>query len=97
MNKIKETSPDKVYEKLVKYRRGDCLSITYNDKYLGVLISHKFNRFYDLTLLEYYSNKKPELKDFIEGKIFGTRFGSWEDLTYAVNPRMINCSMLTII
>lgn len=27
MNKIKPTSSDRVYGKLVKYRKGDCLSI----------------------------------------------------------------------
>ena len=29
--------------------------------------------------------------DFTNGKFFGTRFGSWEELTYAVNVRMIAC------
>ena len=94
MNKIKETSPDKVHGKFVKYRQGDCLSVFCRDKYLAVLISKKFNNFYDLTLLEYYSDKKPELNDFIKGKFFGTRFGSWEDLTYAVNVRMISCKYI---
>jgi len=94
MNKIKNTSPDKVQGKLVKYRKGDCLSVHCSDKYLAVLISRKFNKFYDLTLIEYYSNKKPELDDFKKGKFFGTRFGSWENLTYAVNVRMINCKFI---
>ena len=94
MNKIRDTSPDKVYGKLVKYRQGDCLSVHCGDKYLAVLISRKFNKFYDLTLLEYYCDKKPELDDFKKGKFFGTRFGSWEDLTYAVNVRMINCKYI---
>ena len=75
MNKIKDTFPGKVHGKLVKYRQGDCLSIDCkNGKYLAVLISKKFNKFYDLTLIEFYN-----------GKFFGTRFGSWEELTYAVN------------
>ena len=94
MKKIKDTSPDKVHGKLVKYRRGDCLSIHCGDKYLGVLISRKFNKYYDLTLIEYYNDKNPEISDFRKGKFFGTRFGSWEDLTYAVNVRMINCTYI---
>lgn len=93
-NKIKETSPDKVNRKLVKYRQGDCLSFHIGDKYLAALISKKFNKYYDLTLLEYYSDKEPALNDFINGKIFGTRFGSWEELTYAVNVRMITCKYI---
>lgn len=92
MNKIKPTTPDKVNGKLVKYRKGDCLSVDCkNGNYLGVLISEKFNKYYDLTLIEYYKKAKPEIADFVEGKFFGTRFGSWEELTYAVNVRMIEC------
>ena len=94
MKKIKETSTDKVHGNLVKYRQGDCLSIQCGDKYLAVLISNKFNKFYDLTLLEYFSDKRSELEDFKKGKFFGTRFGSWEDLTYAVNVRMISCKYI---
>lgn len=92
MNKIKQTSADKVKGKLVKYRQGDCLSIDCsNGKYLGVLISNKFNKYYDLTVIDFYEPHKPGLTDFINGKFFGTRFGSWEELTYAVNVRMIEC------
>ena len=94
MNKIKETSPDKVHGKLVKYRQGDCLSVGYNDKYLAVIVSRKFNKYYDLTLLDYYGEQKPEINDFLYGKFFGTRFGSWEELIYAVNVRMISCKYI---
>ncbi|MEO6720072.1 MAG: hypothetical protein ABIN67_06885 [Ferruginibacter sp.] len=94
MNKIKDTSPGKVQGKLVKYRQGDCLSVHYREKFLAVLISRKFNKFYDLTLIEYYNDNKPALDDFKKGKFFGTRFGSWEDLTYAVNVRMIDCKYI---
>ena len=95
MNKIKQTSPDKVNGKLVKYRQGDCLSVNCNNgKYLGVLISNKFNKYYDLTLIEFYEKRKPGLTDFINGKFFGTRFGSWEELTYAVNVRMVDCKYI---
>jgi len=95
MNKIKQTSPDKVKGKLVKYRQGDCLSVDYkNGKYLGVLISNKFNKYYDLTLIEFYEKRKPSLTDFTNGKFFGTRFGSWEELTYAVNVRMVDCKYI---
>ncbi|MES1217105.1 MAG: hypothetical protein ABUT20_16445 [Bacteroidota bacterium] len=92
MNKIKQTSGDKVKGNLVKYRQGDCLSIDCgNGKYLGVLISNKFNKYYDLTLIDFYESHKSCLTDFINGKFFGTRFGSWDELTYAVNVRMIEC------
>lgn len=95
MNKIKQTSPDKVNGKLVKYRQGDCLSIDCgNGKYLGALISNKFNKYYDITLIEFYKTHKPCLTDFTSGKFFGTRFGSWEELTYAVNVRMIECKYI---
>ncbi len=95
MNKIKQTSPDKIHGKLVKYRQGDCLSVyCEGEKYLAVFISEKFNAFYDLTLIEFYNADKPQLNDFIDGKFFGTRFGSWEDLTYAVDKKMIKCKYL---
>lgn len=92
MNKIKDTSPDKVHGKLVRYRRGDCVSVNYGDKYLAVLISKKFNKFYDLTLLQYYDSNKPNVDDFLKGKCFGTRFGTWDELEYAVHVRMIECN-----
>jgi hypothetical protein len=92
MNKIKQTLPEKVNGKLVKYRQGDFLSVDCrNGKYLGVLISNKFNKYYDLTLIDFYEQYKPSLTDFTNGKFFGTRFGSWEELTYAVNVRMFEC------
>ena len=95
MNKIKQTSADKVRGKLVKYRQGDCLSIDCsNGKYLGVFISNKFNKYYDLTVIDFYEPHKPGLTDFINGKFFGTRFGSWEELSYAVNVRMIECKYI---
>ena len=95
MNKIKQTSVDKVRGKLVKYKQGDCLSVDCkNGKYLGVLISNKFNKYYDLTLIEFYEQQKPSLTDFANGKFFGTRFGSWTELTYAVNVRMIECKYI---
>lgn len=95
MNKIKPTSPDKVNGKLVKYRQGDCLSIACdNGKYLGVLISNKFNKYYDLTLIEFYELHKPGLSDFTNGKFFGTRFGSWEELIYALDVRMVECKYI---
>ena len=97
MDIIKQTSPDKVKGKLVKYKQGDCLSVDCkNGKYLGVLISNKFNKYYDLTLIEFYKQRKSSLTDFTNGKFFGTRFGSWEELTYAVNVRMIDCKYIDI-
>ena len=95
MNKIKQTSSDKVSGKLIKYRQGDCLSVNCSDgKYLGVLISENFNKYYDLTLIEFYEPHKPGLTDFTNGKFFGTRFGSWEELTYAVNVIMVECKYI---
>lgn len=95
MNKINQTSSDKVNGKLVKYRQGDCLSVDCkNGKYLGVLISNKFNKFYDLTLIDFYEYRKPGLTDFTNRKFFGTRFGSWDSLTYAVDVRMVDCKYI---
>jgi hypothetical protein len=95
MNKIKQTSPEKINGKLIKYKQGDCLTVDCkNGNYLAFFVSKKFNKYYDLTLLEFYKKSKPTLKDFMDGKFFGTRFGSWEDLTYAVNVRMISCKYI---
>jgi hypothetical protein len=93
--KIKFTSPDKVNGKLVKYKKGDCLSIDCNNgNYLAAFISEKFNKYYDLTLLEYYQGFKPTLNDFVNGKFWGTRFGSWKSLTYAVDKKMAACKYI---
>jgi hypothetical protein len=87
--------PGKVNRKCVNYRLGDCLSIDCKSgKYLAALISKKFNNYYDLTLLEYYKEQKPQLSNFINGKFFGTRFGSWTSFTYALNIQMIECKYI---
>jgi hypothetical protein len=58
--------------KLVKYRKGDCLSLDCdNGKYLAAFISEKFNKYYDFTLLEYLKGRKPTIEDFINGRFFG--------------------------
>jgi hypothetical protein len=92
---IRQTTPDKIRRKLVKYRLGDCLSIKLtNGSYLGALMTGKFNAFYNLTLMDFFNETKPELTDFTTGKFFGTRFGSWEELVYAVDQRMIACKYI---
>ena len=92
---IKQTSPDKIRGKLVKYKLGDCLAIRLkNGDFLGAVMTGKFNAYYNLTFLDFYMNKRPEIQDFITGQFFGTRFGSWEELTYAVDQRMIKCNYI---
>lgn len=93
--KIKATSANKVNGKLIKYKRGDCLSINCNNgKYIGVFISEKFNNYYDLTLIEYYEDHKPVLPHFIDGRFWGTRSGTWESLVYTVDKKMALCSYI---
>ena len=58
------------------------------------MISEKFNKYYDFTLLEYYRSTKPVFEDFKNGMFFGTRDGSWECLTYAVDKQMIACKYI---
>jgi len=92
---IGHTSPDKVRGRLVKYKLGDCLSIfTSNGNYIAAIMTGKFNKYYNLTLLEFYKEEKPTLRDFENGKFFGTRFGSWEDLKFAVDQKMVECKYL---
>ena len=92
---IKQTSPDKIRGKLVKYKHGDCLSICVgNGQFLGALMTGKFNAYYNLTFLDFYKNSKPDISDFESGNFFGTRFGSWEDLSYAVDQQMIKCNYI---
>ena len=92
---IRQTSPDKIRGKLVKYKLGDCLVIKLsNGKYLGAIMTGKFNAYYNLTLMDFQIDIKPELSDFSSGRFFGTRFGSWEDLTYAVDQRMVKCKYI---
>ncbi|UZR96791.1 hypothetical protein [Chondrinema litorale] len=89
---IKQSSPDKVRGRLVKYKLGDCLAIRLgNGDYLGALMTGKFNTYYNLTFMAFCKHSKPEMIDYELGQFFGTRFGSWEDLTYAVDQRMIEC------
>jgi hypothetical protein len=94
MSKIVQTSPDKVNGKLVKYKQGDFISIKVSNKYLGAIMTGKFNKYYNLTFMEFQLPIKPELSDFLNSRFFGTRFGSWEDLTYAVDQRMVICKYI---
>ncbi|SKC08410.1 hypothetical protein SAMN05660841_04123 [Sphingobacterium nematocida] len=93
--KIKQTSPDKVRGKLVKYRKGDIIAIKQNnDKFMAALISNKFNKYYDITLIDFYEKHKPTLDELRLKRFYGTKIGSWEDVTYAVNVRMITCKYI---
>ncbi len=89
---IRQTSPDRISGKLVKYRSGDCLIIKLsNNSFIGELMTEKFNAYYNFTFMDFLKNSEPVIDDFINGHFFGTRFGSWEDLTYAVDQQMISC------
>ena len=95
MNKISQTTPDKIKGKLVKYKLGDCLSIkTSNGDFLGAIMTGKFNAYYNLTFIEFRNTSKPTLTDFNLGQFFGTRFGSLEDIKYAVDQQMIKCKYI---
>jgi len=92
---IRQTSPDKISGKLAKYKLGDCLAIKLsNGDYLGALMTGKFNAYYNLTFMDFCKHSKPDMRDYELGQFFGTRFGSWEDLTYAVDQRMIKCNYI---
>lgn len=91
-NKIKHSSPDKVKGKLVKYRKGDCLSLDCNNrKYLAVFIAEKFNKYYDFTLLEFYEERKPVLGDFVKGRFFGCYGEAMEKVYPATERLMLPC------
>lgn len=71
-NKITIGSPDKVKGKVVKYRKGDCMSLNCgNGKFLAAFIAEKFNKYYDFTLIEFYEEKKSVVEDFVNGCFFG--------------------------
>jgi hypothetical protein len=91
MNKIRQTSPDKIRGKLVTYQLGDCLAIQQADNYVGVIMTGKFNKYYNLTLLDFTTKTPPTVDDFINGRLFGTRFGSWKELQYGVDQNMVEC------
>ncbi|MBV4357614.1 hypothetical protein [Pinibacter aurantiacus] len=89
---LKPGSPDKVKGKLVKYRKGDCLSIHCGGgKYLAVFISEKFNRFYDLTLFDYLEDRKPTIEDLVSGCYFGRYGDSTEGIFPCVEKLMMDC------
>ncbi len=91
-NKVKPTSPDKVRGKLVKYRKGDCLSLRCDDgRYLAVFISEKFNKYYDFTFLEYLKEEKPTVEDFINGRFFGCYGEEMDRVFPAVHKNMMPC------
>jgi hypothetical protein len=90
---IKSTTPNKTRGKSVKYQLGDCLAIRLgNGNFLGALMTGKFKAYYNFTFIYFFKATKPEIYDFTSGQFFGTRFGSWEELTYAVDQRMIKCN-----
>jgi hypothetical protein len=88
---IRQTSPDKIRGKLVKYRLGDCLTIQLNKRYIGAVMTGKFNKYYNLTFLDFDLKTQPTNADFNNGRLFGTRYGSLEDLKYGLDQRMIEC------
>jgi len=91
-NKIKAGSPDKVRGKLVKYRKGDCLSIHCGEgKYLAVFISEKFNKYYDFTLFDFFEDRKPTADDFVNGYYFGRYGDSPESVFPCVEKIMMDC------
>jgi hypothetical protein len=91
-NKIKPTSTDKVRGKLVKYRKGDCLSLYCGEgKYLAVFISEKFNKYYDFTFIEYLDEKKPTMDDFVNGRFFGCYGGELGNVYPAAHKNMMAC------
>lgn len=95
MKKITQTHLTEVNGKLVKYLIGDCLSVNCSNGYfLGVLISNKFNKYYDLTLIEFYEKRKPTIHDFASSNFFGTRLDSNEGIIYVVDVKMITCKIV---
>ncbi|MDI3321178.1 hypothetical protein [Pinibacter soli] len=89
---IKKGSPDKVRGKLVKYRKGDCVSIHCGEgKYLAVFISEKFNKYYDFTLFDYLEGRQPTTDDFINGYYFGRYGDSPENVFPCVEKIMMDC------
>lgn len=87
----RQTSPDKVRGKLIKYRFGDCLTIQRDNSYIGAIMTGKFNKYYNLTIMDFNLETKPTFDNFINGRLFGTRYGSWEELLYGVDQRMVEC------
>jgi hypothetical protein len=92
-NTVRQTSPDKVRGKKVRYQRGDCFSVQCPDgKFLAAFISLKFNKYYDVVLMHYHSEEPPNIHNFVNGRFFGTRFGSIEETSYAVAGQMMECA-----
>lgn len=52
----------------------------------------KFNKYYNLTFMDFSVKTKPTFDNFINGRLFGTRYGTWEELLYGVDQRMVECN-----
>ncbi|WBA41009.1 hypothetical protein [Hymenobacter canadensis] len=69
---IKHMSTDKVRGKRAKYRRGDCLSISYDQlTFYASFIAQKTSKHYYLTLIDYKEPRKPTMQDFASARYFG--------------------------
>ncbi|OJJ13931.1 hypothetical protein BKI52_45015 [marine bacterium AO1-C] len=84
---------------MMKFKKGDCLGIDCgNNNFVGAIITRvykgKDGMFYDLTLIEFYDESMPIITDFLEGRYFGTRYGSPEDVSFAVDVKMMATSYL---
>lgn len=78
--------------KLVKYRKGDCLSIDCNNgSFIAAFISEKFNKYYDFTLIEFCKEAKPTVADFINGRFFGNFVGTVDGYVPGVQKRLLEC------
>ena len=77
---------------MVKFRKGDCLSLRCGDgRYLAAFISEKFNKYYDFTFIEYLKEEKPTMEDFINGKFFGCYGEEMDKVFPAVHKNMMPC------
>lgn len=70
---MKPTSTDTVRGKRAKYRRGDCLSISYDQlTFYAAFVAQKTSKYYYLTLIDYKEPRKPTMQDFTSARYFGT-------------------------
>lgn len=79
----------------MKYQKGDCLSIDCgNNHFIAVVVTTVSESSYGVTLVEYYESIMPSLATFAKAKLFGTRYGSLQEVTYALDIRMMNVEYL---
>ncbi|WBO83960.1 hypothetical protein [Hymenobacter yonginensis] len=89
---MKPTSTDTVRGKRAKYRRGDCLIISYDQlTFYAAFVAQKTSKHYYLTLIDYKEARRPTMQDFASARFFGILIPATTGYVHGLGEHMLPC------